>query len=337
MKAFDNLIKRAQLNPKHIVLAEGEDERIIEAAVRTHHEGIAKLTLLGNQDRVRQHLTALDVDESIFTLIDPSTSEHLEDYANAFYEMRRHKGIDEQQALEAVKHPLYYAAMMVHLGQADGSVAGALYTTADTVRAAIQVIGVQSGYSLVSSFFIMMLCASHHYHHRGALVFADCGLVVNPNASELAQIAMASAESAGNLIRVEPHVAMLSFSTSHSAQHPLVDKVVAATKIVKEKVPNLKIDGDVQLDAAIVPEISARKVPGSAIQGQANVLIFPNLEAGNIGYKLAERIGEADAIGPLLQGLKKPANDLSRGCSPDDVFRVIAVTVAQAQAQAESD
>ena len=332
MKAFDNLVKRAQLNPKHIVLAEGEDERIIEAAIQAHREGIAKMTLLGEQNRVRQRLQELDVDDDAFIVIDPSTSEHLENYAQAFYELRRHKGIDEQQALETIKHPLYFAAMMVHLGQADGSVAGALYTTADTVRAAIQVIGLQSGYSLVSSFFIMMLCAPHHYHHRGALIFADCGLVVNPDTSELAQIAMVSAESARNLIRVEPHVAMLSFSTSHSAKHPLVDKVVAATKIVKEKMPDLKIDGDVQLDAAIVPEVSSRKVPGSAIQGKANVLIFPNLEAGNIGYKLAERIGEAKAIGPLLQGLKKPANDLSRGCSPDDVFRVIAVTVAQAQA-----
>ena len=331
MQAFDNIVRRTRLNPKHIVLAEGEDKRVVEAAIRASREGIAKITLLGNEARIQADLQQLGSGNLHFDIIDPSTSAQLNDYAKTFHELRQHKGISFEQARETMKDPLYFADMMVRQGHMSGSVAGAQYTTADTVRAAIQVIGIKSGYSLVSSFFIMLLCEPHH-QLKGALVFADCGLVVNPDASELAQIAMMSAESARTLINVEPYVAMLSFSTNRSAQHPLVDKVIAATNQVKERMPHLKIDGDVQLDAAIVPEVSTRKVPGSAIQGNANVLIFPNLEAGNIGYKLTERIGAAKAIGPILQGLKKPANDLSRGCSPDDVYRVITITVAQAQA-----
>jgi phosphate acetyltransferase len=221
--------------------------------------------------------------------------------------------------------------MMVRFGHADGSVAGAASTTADTVRAALRVIGTDPRYSLVSSFFVMMLCEEHHDDFKGAMIFADCGLVVSPIAEELAQIALASADSAQSLLGLEPRVAMLSFSTGGSARHALVDKVVAATRLARGQRPDLAIEGDVQLDAGILPEVSARKVPESRVGGRANVLIFPNLEAGNIGYKLAERIGRAKAIGPVLQGLARPANDLSRGCTADDVFRLIAVTVVQAQ------
>ena len=227
--------------------------------------------------------------------------------------------------------PLFFANMMVRLGEADGSVAGAHYTTADTVRAAIQMLGMKTGYTLVSSFFIMLLCEPYH-EIDGALIFADCGLVVEPDAAELAQIAIVSADTARSMLGMEPRVAMLSFSTHGSAKHPLADKVIEATETVRRQRPDILVDGEVQLDVGIIPEISARKAPDSRVAGRANVLVFPDLQAGNIGYKLVERLANALAIGPILQGLDKPANDLSRGCSADDVYRVTAVTVVQAQA-----
>tara|TARA_R110002110_G_scaffold121588_1_gene297423 strand:- start:768 stop:1490 length:723 start_codon:yes stop_codon:yes gene_type:complete len=235
-----------------------------------------------------------------------------------------------EQADERVQDPLYYAQMMVRLGDADGSVAGAVYTTGAVVRSAIQVIGMAPGATMVSSFFLMMMCEPFH-ELKGGVIFSDCGLVINPDAQQLAQIAISAAASAKTLLNEDPRVAMLSFSTSGSATHSAVDKVVEATALVKQQYPDLCIDGDVQLDAAIVAEIAERKVDRSQTKGKANVLVFPNLEAGNIGYKLAERIGKADAIGPILQGLAKPANDLSRGCSVNDVVNVIAITVVQSQ------
>jgi phosphate acetyltransferase len=331
MKPFDDLLARARRDPRHIVLPEGEDLRVVEGGLRAVREGIARVTFLGDAERVRELLREETPSAAV---IDPATSPDLDRFAAEHHERRRHKGMDAATALGLMRQPLYFGAMMVRLGQAEGSVAGAASTTADTVRAALQVIGTDLRYSLVSSFFVMMLCEEHHDDLKGAMIFADCGLVVNPSAKELAQIALASADSARSLLGMEPRVAMLSFSTSGSARHALVDKVVAATRVASGQRPDLLIEGDVQLDAGILPEISARKVLNSRVKGRANVLIFPNLEAGNIGYKLAERMGRAKAIGPVLQGLALPANDLSRGCTAEDVFRLIAVTVVQAQAAA---
>lgn len=328
MKALNGIIEKARSRPMCIVLAEGEDPRILEAAARAAQEGIAKITLLGSQQKIFDAAIAQGIALGAVEIIDPSDSDRLSEFADALYELRKKKGMTREQASELAKDPLYYADMMVRLGYADGSVAGAVYPTADVVRSAIQIIGIDKSFKLISSFFLMMMCEPFHTL-KGGLIFSDCGLVVDPNAEELSEIAMSAANSARSLLMEEPKVAMLSFSTSGSAKHAFVDKVVEASELVKARMPDLAIDGDVQLDAAIVAEIADRKVDDSVVQGRSNVLVFPNLEAGNIGYKLAERIGGAKAIGPLLQGLKKPANDLSRGCSADDVFNVIAVTVVQ--------
>ena len=331
MKALHRIIERAQAAPKKIVLCEGDDPRILQAAVRASQEGIAKITLVGERAKINALATEQGIDLSEITLIDPADSVNIEAFAQELFALRQAKGMTLEQARAKVQDPLCYADLLVRLGHADGSVAGAVHTTADVVRNAIQIIGVQPAFKLVSSFFLMMLCQPFH-SLKGGLIFSDCGLVVDPNAEELSEIAMAAADSARQLLMEEPRVAMLSFSTSGSAHHALVDKVTAAAKRVKELRPELAIDGDVQLDAALVAEIAQRKVKGSIVHGNANVLIFPNLDAGNIGYKMAERVGGAVAIGPLLQGLQKPANDLSRGCSTEDIFNVIAVTVVQAQA-----
>lgn len=335
MKAINRIIERARAEPRRIVLCEAEDPRILHAAQRAAHEGIARIVLVGDAARIRQAAASEDIDLAGMDVIDPATSALTPSLAQKLFALRAKKGMTLEDARREVLKPLCFANLMVRLGHADGSVAGAVHTTADVVRTAIQVIGIHPAFKLVSSFFLMMLCEPFHAL-KGGLIFSDCGLVVDPDAFELAEIAMAAADSAQNLLMDAPRVAMLSFSTSGSARHAAVDKVVQATRLVQVQRPALAIDGDVQLDAAIVAEIARKKIEHSKVEGRANVLVFPSLEAGNIGYKLAERVGGAKAIGPLLQGLQKPANDLSRGCSADDVFYVIAVTAVQAQAAAQA-
>jgi phosphate acetyltransferase len=334
MKAINRIIERARTSPRRIVLSEAEEPRMLQAAQRATHEGIARIVLVGPAAGIHEAAAREGVDLSGMEVVDPATSPLATSFAEALFALRSKKGMTLDEAKLEILKPLCFANLMVRLGHADGSVAGSVYTTADVVRTAIQIIGIHPSFKLVSSFFLMMLCEPFHTL-KGGLIFSDCGLVVDPDAGELAQIAMAAADSAQSLLMDEPRVAMLSFSTSGSARHAAVDKVVEATHQVRAIRPHLAIDGDVQLDAAIVSEIAMRKIEHSQVQGHANVLIFPSLEAGNIGYKLAERIGGAKAIGPLLQGLNKPANDLSRGCSADDIYYVIAVTGVQAQTAAE--
>jgi phosphate acetyltransferase len=330
MRALNNIFSRAQANPKRIVLAEGEDPRIIAAGAQSATQGYASITLLGSKERINKEAEQLAVSLDNITIIDPSRSGDRARYAQALYNRRKEKGMSIEQATELVEHPLYFAQLMVHLGDADGSVAGAVYTTGDTVRTALQIIGKAADSKIVSSFFLMMMCQPFH-ELKGGIIFSDCALIIDPDAQQLAEIALSAAASAQALLEQEPKISMLSFSTNGSAKHPAVDKVSTATAIVKQRNPNLKIDGEVQLDAAIVPDIASKKLTNSQVNGQSNVLVFPSLEAGNIGYKLAERIGKAEAIGPILQGLNKPANDLSRGCKAQDVVNVIAITVIQAQ------
>lgn len=331
MQPLDDIIAAAKTDPRHIVLAEGEDPRIVEATVRAVRDGIARLTLIGNEERIRIALRAADSDPDMFAIIQPENSSSLERYASAYLDLRLSKCAHMDEAKSAVLDPLGFSAMMVRLGDADGTIAGAVATTAATVRTALQIIGRSPRARIVSSFFLMMLCETHHTR-KGAFVFADCGLVVEPDASELADIAIASAHSYRALVGAEPKIAMLSFSTNGSANHQRVSKVVEAVRLARSAEPELLIDGELQFDAAFIEAVGAIKSPASKLKGDANVLVFPNLEAANIGYKIAQRIGGAKAIGPILQGLAKPANDLSRGCTADDVYHMIALTCVQARA-----
>ncbi|MCO8647300.1 phosphate acetyltransferase [Burkholderia multivorans] len=334
MKALDRILESARRRPMRIALSEADDPRVLAAAARATRDGIAHIVLVGPRAAIHAAAARDGVSLDGMTLVDPAASASRDMYADTLHALRKNKGMTAGAARDAVLDPLCHANLMVRLGDADGSVAGAVHATADVVRAAIQLIGVDPAFRLVSSFFLMMLCEPFHTI-KGGLIFSDCALVVDPDAEQLAEIAMAAADSAQALLGETPRVAMLSFSTSGSAHHAAVDKVTAATERVRAQRPTLAIDGDVQLDAAIVAEIAERKIVHSQVGGHANVLVFPSLEAGNIGYKLAERIGRAKAVGPLLQGLRRPANDLSRGCSADDVYHVIAATTVQAQAAAQ--
>ena len=328
MKNFDELTDRAKSTRKTIILPESTDPRILEATEKLHADGIANVILCGKPDAITVSARESESNIGGAEIIDMSA--HLDDYAETLYELRKHKGLTIDQACDQVNDPLTFANLMVHRGDADGCVAGAQYATADVVRSALQLIGKHPDYALVSSFFMMLFDKPFHTI-PGTMLFADCGLVIDPNAEQLGNIAAATADTAKNLLGMEPRVAMLSFSTQGSAKHALVDKVVEATQIAKALRPDYDIFGDVQLDAAIVPEILAQKAPQLASEKKTNVLVFPGLEAANIGYKLVQRFAQAEAIGPVLQGLNKPVNDLSRGCSAEDVYRAAVITSIQAQ------
>lgn len=317
------------MSRRHIVLAEGDDGRIITGGARAHSNGLARITFLGDKADIEEKLNEAGSNPAEFGIIDPSHAD-VDPYADAFFKLRKHKGISEEDAEKAMRDPLNYAAMMVRLGDADGTLAGAVATTANTVRAAFQIIGKAKGANIVSSFFLMV-CEEDHFEKKGTFLFGDCALIVDPSADELADIALASARSYQRFVGEEPHVAMLSFSTAGSAQHERVDKVQQAYTKLGDRAPDVIAYGDMQFDSAFVPSVGAAKAKESPIRGDANVFIFPSLEAGNIGYKIAQRIGGAKAIGPVLQGLSKPANDLSRGCSAQDVYDMIAITALQVE------
>ncbi len=330
MQFLDSIIHKAQTKPQTIVLAEGEDKRIIEAAKRATEDGIANCILVGNETAIRDRANQSGFNLSGIKIEDPSASQYHQKYSKELWQLRKHKGLTREQAQQQVLDPLCFADLMLRANHADGSIAGAVYTTGDRVRSALQIVGVMPGFNSVSSFMLMLFEAEHH-DPRQAMIFSDCALIVDPDAEQLAEIAVAAAQSARQLIDDEPRVAMLSFSTDGSANHPLVEKVREATEIARQQMPGVAVEGEVQLDAAIVPAIAAQKISKSNIDGRANVLIFPDLNAGNIGYKLAQRYGGAVAIGPILQGLNRPANDLSRGCNTDDVYYLIAMTSVQSR------
>ncbi len=329
MNILDEIHARAKQARIRIVLSEGEDPRIVEGAIKAQRDGLCEAILVGDKSIIENLLRSHHAKPGEVEIADPKDSPDLEQYSEAFFEARKHKGLSEQKAKEAMRDPLYYSAMMVRQGDAGGTVGGAVNTTGDTLRAALQVIGPAPGVKTVSSFFLMVLDQDHH-PKQGVLAFADCGLIVEPDASQLAQIAISTADSYQAITGIVPDVAMLSFSTKGSANHPNVDKVVEATSIARDQRPDLRIEGELQFDAAFVPEIAASKAPQSQSGGEANILIFPDLEAANIGYKIAQRIGSAKAIGPVLQGLAHPANDLSRGCTVEDIVHLIALTACQA-------
>lgn len=331
MNLIEKIIERAKSNKQRIVLPEGLEERTITAADRALEDGLAELIILGNIDELHvlaSKLNLKNIDKA--TLIDPATSDKREEYAQLLYELRKKKGMTIEQAREKVLDPLYFGCLIIKSGDADGQISGALSTTGDTLRPALQIIKCSPGITCVSGA-MLMITQTPQYGEDGVLVVGDVAVTPMPDANQLAQIAVCTAQTARSVAGfADPRVAMLSFSTKGSAKHEVCDKVIEATALAKELDPQLKIDGELQADAALVPSVGKKKAPGSEIAGNANVLVFPNLEVGNIGYKLVQRLGNADAIGPILQGIARPVNDLSRGCSVDDIYKMIAITACQA-------
>ena len=330
MEFLERVFTKAARSPRHIVLPEGEDGRVLDAAVAAVNRGLAQITLLGDKSSISAGLRERRAEDIGIGVIEPSSSRDLERYGETYLALRAHRNITRDEALSAAAGPLEHAALMVRLGDADGTIGGAVFTTAETIRTALQIVGTAPDVKLVSSFMIMVAEEPHHPLEEGA-IFADCALVVEPTAEELAEIAVSSGLSAKSLLGVEPSVALLSFSTSGSGFHPRVDLVKNAVVAARKACPEMLIEGEMQFDAAIDPAIRLKKAGASKLGSSPSVFVFPNLDAGNIGYKLAERIGRMKAIGPVLQGLAKPANDLSRGCSADDILNLVAVSVIQAQ------
>ena len=332
MSFIDEIKKRAKNEMKTIILPEAEDKRVLEAASKVIKEGFAKVILLGDEEKIKDDSKKYEINLDGVEIINPLTSEKKEEYKQTLYELRKNKGMTLEQAEELLKEPIYFGMMMLkdENSKADGLVSGAAHSTANTLRPALQILKTKPGTKLVSAFFVMCV-PDCEFGEKGTFIFGDSGLNQNPTADELSEIAISSANSFKQLVRKDAKVAMLSYSTKGSAKSELTEKVIEATKLVKEKENTLMVDGELQLDAAIVPEIAESKAPDSPLKGEANVLIFPDLDAGNIGYKLVQRLAKAEAYGPLCQGIAKPVNDLSRGCSADDIVGVVAITAVQAQ------
>jgi len=320
---IEQIKERAKQRRKTIVLPEAQDERVIKAAEKLQKENICSVILLGDENKIREDAKNLNVDLTGIRIINPLKSDKLTDFTNIYFNLRKNKGVDFEKAKETMKNNLFFGAMMVREGMADGFVGGSASPTADVLRAGIHCVGMPEGISIVSSFFLMVL-------PEKVYAFADCAVVPNPDEEQLADIAISTADNFSKLVGEEPLIAMLSFSTKGSAEHEMVDKVRNATQIVKKKRPDLKVDGELQFDSAVVEKVGKSKAPGSEIAGHANVLIFPDLNAGNIGYKIAQRLGGAEAIGPIVQGLRKPVFDLSRGCSVDDIVNTTAIACLMA-------
>lgn len=332
MDLMQKIIARAKSNKQRIVLPESMEERTLTAADMALKDDLAEIILIGNPDEIKALASKLglqNIDKA--TIIDPATSEKTEQYAQLLFELRKKKGMTIEEARRKVLDPLYFGCLIIKNGDADGQISGALSTTGDTLRPALQIIKCAPGISCVSGA-MLLITQTPQYGEDGVLVVGDVAVTPMPDASQLAQIAVCTAQTAKSVAGfAEPRVAMLSFSTKGSASHEVVDKVVEATRLAKELAPELKIDGELQADAALVPSVGQKKAPGSEIAGKANVLVYPCLEVGNISYKLVQRLGNADAIGPILQGIARPVNDLSRGCSVEDIYKMVAITACQAQ------
>lgn len=329
MNFIETIKEKVKLNIKTIVLPEAEDIRVLEAAQTILKEKFANIVLVGDEEKVLKLAEENNLNINGVKIVNPLKSEKFNEYVNLLVELRKNKGMTEEQAKKLVSDPVYYGVLMVKAGEADGLVSGAVHSTADTLRPALQILKTSEGTKLVSAFFAMVI--PNCKYGDGTFIFADCGLNSNPNVEELAEIAASSAKSYKQLVGKDPKIAMLSYSTYGSAKSDLTKKVIDATSLLKENHPELEVDGELQLDAAIVPEVAKSKAPGSKVAGQANVLVFPDLDAGNIGYKLVQRFANAEAYGPLCQGIAKPVNDLSRGCSSKDIVGVVAITALQAQ------